>query len=92
MIALAATLALSGCASLRLDNAARAKGSTQAGVSLPAWPGECRRPVPHAPLVAGAEVLSVLKRERAALDRANSKSTDCGAFYDSLKRKLETMK
>lgn len=89
ILALAATLALSGCASFKLDAAARDKGKAAAGVTLPAWPSECRRNEPHAPLIKGGVIVSTLKRERAALDHANARSAACAGHYDSLKRKLE---
>jgi len=89
LLTLAATLALTGCASMRLDTAARDKGRAAAGVSLPEYPSECRRTEPHAPLVKGGVIVSALKRERGALDRANRRIVDCAAFYDDLADHLE---
>ncbi len=76
----------SSCAGLeaRLDAAARGKGAAAARVALPALPEDCRRHEPHAALMAGAELRSVLKRERAALDRGNARIDRCAAHYDRL--------
>ncbi|WP_196503984.1 hypothetical protein [Aestuariivirga litoralis] len=79
---------MSGCAADKLDKAGAALGRLQARVALPVYPGECRKHEPHAALVAGSEALSVLKRERAALDRQNRRTDDCAGFYDGLKSKL----
>lgn len=86
---LAAALALSGCANGRLAAAGRDAGRAAAGVVLPAWPDECRRAEPHAALAKGAEALSVLKRERAALDRANGRAAACAGYYDDLSTRLK---
>lgn len=82
---------LSSCGSLdkRLATAAAAKGVVQARVALPAWPSRCRSAEPHAEIVVGAEVRSVLKRERAALDRVNGRVVGCAAFYDALRKRLQ---
>lgn len=78
-------MTLTGCASL----SAQTLGRAEARVTLPDWPAECRTPVPHAPLVEGYEARSVLKRERAALDRANAKITTCADLYDDLQEHME---
>jgi hypothetical protein len=82
---------LNGCASLeqRRKDAATEQGTTNARVSLPAWPGYCRRTEPHAPLAQGVEARSIIKRERAATDRANRTILTCAEYYDSLKKRLE---
>lgn len=58
-------------------------------VTLPPLPADCRELEAHAPLVVGAEVRSVLKRERAALDRANDRVKRCAENYDYITRKLK---
>ena len=82
---------LSSCGTLdkRLAAAAADKGVAQARVALPAWPSRCRAVEPHAPIAAGDEVRSVLKRERAALDRVNARVVGCATFYDALRRRLK---
>lgn len=61
----------------------------QARVSLPDWPEDCSRHEPHAALTAGAELRSVLKRERAALDRSNNRVTRCADTYDGIKESFQ---
>ncbi len=63
----------------------RDQGAAAARVALPALPEDCSRHEPHAPLLAGAELRSVLKRERAAVDRGNARVDRCAAHYDRLK-------
>lgn len=77
---------LSGCGHLdaRLKSAARDSGIASAGVYIGEWPDDCRKTEPHAPLVVGAEVRSVLKRERAALDRQNARTLRCADYFDDL--------
>jgi hypothetical protein len=82
------TLIVSSCNTTdRLNKAATTQGKIQAGIALPAWPDDCRKTEPHAPVEVGAELRSVLVRERSALDRQNSRTGRCGAFYDSVKSK-----
>lgn len=80
-------LILSGCAGIekRLDGAAVAQGVTHARVTLPELPDDCRAAERHAEVVGGAELRSILKREQAALDRANDRVTRCAANYDAIK-------
>ena len=78
---------LSGCADdrvARIATAAAEEGKAKAEVDLPAYPPDCRRQEPHAPLVAGAETRSALKRERGALDRQNARTDRCAGWYDAL--------
>ncbi|WP_369522266.1 hypothetical protein [Brucella anthropi] len=56
---------------------------------MPDYPEDCRRKEAHAPLVEGQEKLSILKREREALDRQNARTDRCAGFYDELKRGLQ---
>lgn len=56
---------------------------------LPVLPGEFRQAVPHAPAPLGANAISVLARERAQLDRANSVIERFANYYDTLKHDLE---
>jgi hypothetical protein len=58
-------------------------------VSLPGLPDDCRAQEAHAALSAGMEAVTVLARERAALDRANGRVAGCAAFYDDVKGNLE---
>ena len=78
---------LSGCLSLnnRIDDIGRLNGKTQAGVVLPDWPTECRKKDIHAALKKGEEIRSILKRERAALNRANKRTEICAKYYDELR-------
>jgi hypothetical protein len=59
------------CSSLegRLDAASQQQGQAQARVTLPDAPAELRKQEAHAAIAEGMEALSVLKRERAALDQ-----------------------
>lgn len=59
-------------------------------MTLPELSGDCRTEEPHAALDAGAELRSVLIRERGALDRANGRVGRCAGFYDDVKHKMET--
>ena len=76
---------LSGCAAT--DAGARL-GTTNAGLTLGALPEDSRFIEPHAPLVEGAEARSVLRRERAALDRANGRVLRCAGYHDDLVARL----
>lgn len=82
--ALAASILLisSGCASLegRLDAASDRQGAADAGVVFAPPPEDCGRTETHAPMRPGDEARSVLKRERAALDRQNDRGLRCYAF------------
>lgn len=87
----AASLALtilSGCGD-DVAGKGRRIGLLNAGVDLPDYPAECRAAVPHAPLAEGAELLSLLRRERAQLQKANRQQTACAAFYDSVVAEFE---
>lgn len=81
-----------GCSattSTRLAAASQDKGRAAARVTLPPYPAKCRDKIPHAALTRGTEILGVLDRERAQLDRANAKGALCGpGFYDDLRRRL----
>jgi len=90
-LALSLALTLSGCGNslARLHKGAELQGQARARVNLPAYPAECRRHEPHAPLVEGADATSALKRERAALGRAWARTDRCAGFYDDLRGKLK---
>lgn len=84
------TTILSSCAADRkLIAAAETQGRAAAGTNLPDYPEDCRRKEAHAPLVEGQEKLSILKREREALDRQNARTDRCAGFYDEVKRGLQ---
>lgn len=84
-------LTFSGCANLdkRLGKSAETTGTVKAAVNLPALPDDCRASEPHAALTTGAELRSVLKRERGALDRANARTGRCAGFYDDVKSNFQ---
>lgn len=84
-------LILSSCQSLQgqLKAAGAEQGKAAARVELAPWPSRCRVQEPHAPIVEGAEVRSILVRERAALDKANGRITSCATFYDDQRQKLQ---
>ncbi|PDV90414.1 hypothetical protein CO652_00570 [Rhizobium sp. H4] len=67
-----------------MNRAATTKGQAQAGVLLPPLPDDLRRQEPHAPIVEGQPVISILARERQALDRANARQGRTVQFYDDL--------
>ncbi|MBX5238612.1 hypothetical protein [Rhizobium sp. NLR22b] len=76
---------LSGCAGSidrRLNIAATAQGEAQAAPQAVIVPDDCRKQEPHAALPEGAEKLSVLDRERDALDRANARVIRCADHID----------
>lgn len=76
---------LSSCASDKLlQEAAVQKGQAQARVTLPAYPDDCRQKEAHAPLIIGAEIRSILRRERQALAKQNARTDRCAGFYDEL--------
>lgn len=79
---------MTGCsATERLNRAATTKGQTQAGVLLPALPDDLRKQEPHAAVTEGQPVISILARERQALDRANARQGRTVQFYDDLIQK-----
>jgi hypothetical protein len=63
-------------------------GQTQAGVSLPDWPTECRKKEIHAALKKGEDIRVILKRERSALERANKRTATCATYYERLRDML----
>jgi hypothetical protein len=87
-LALSLLLIVSGCsATERLNRAASAKGQASAGVLLATLPDDLRRQEPHAPVTEGQPVISILARERQALDRANARQGRTVNFYDDLTKK-----
>ena len=71
----------------RLNRAATTTGKASAGVLLPALPEDLRKTEPHAAVVEGQPVISILARERQALDRANARQERSVQFYDDLTNK-----
>jgi hypothetical protein len=85
--ALLLTATVTGCSATlnnRLQSAAATQGALSAGITLPPWPAECRIAEPHASIHTGDELRALLKRERAALNRANARTKRCAEFYDDL--------
>jgi len=82
---------ISGCsATERLNKAATTQGAIKASVVLPDYPQDCRVHTPHAALDVGAELRSVLVRERGQLDKANARVGRCADFYDDVASKYGT--
>lgn len=88
MVALAAlpmmTLLLSGCVldlNPQLRKAAIEQGVANAGVTMPGYPARLAAATPHAAVHLGDEPVSVLKRERAQLDKANADKAAAARFY-----------
>ncbi|TAX57103.1 hypothetical protein ELI01_18660 [Rhizobium leguminosarum] len=80
---------ISGCsATERLNKAATTQGTIKASVVLPDYPQDCRALTPHAAIDVGAELRSVLVRERGQLDKANSRVGRCSSFYDDLRVRI----
>jgi hypothetical protein len=82
---------VTGCSATlnnRLQSAATQAGTISAGITLPQWPAECRINEAHAAIHTGDELRALLKRERAALDRANARQKRCAEFYDDLIKRL----
>nr|WP_085044369.1 hypothetical protein [Ensifer aridi] len=71
-----------------MNESATRAGTAAARVTLPALPDDCRKVEPHAPVVVGADPVSVLKRERGATDRANARVIRCAENYDNVARAL----
>lgn len=69
--------------------AAKVQGTAAARITLPPLPDDQRKIEPHATAAIGDEALAVLKRERAALDRANARVLRGAAFYDNLGKALQ---
>jgi hypothetical protein len=85
-------LTSSGCSTTlnkRLNQAAAEKGRAAAKIDVPTWPEFCREQLAHAPLAAGAEIRSILKRERAVVDKLNDKVRTCAEHADTVEKKLE---
>jgi len=84
-------MTMNSCVGLdaRLSAAATTQGQTKAAVIVPDQDADCRKLEPHAALAQGQPVVSILKRERSALDRANSRVSRCAADRDILKSTLE---
>lgn len=93
-LALLMILTLSSCSSLspRLAKASAISGTIEAGIDIGRLPPDCRKKEPHATLIAGSEVRSVLKLERQATDNANDRVLRCAGHFDSLKSSLENKK
>jgi hypothetical protein len=79
-------LTLTSCSTTeRLNKAATTQGTIKASVVLPDYPQDCRALTPHAAIDVGAELRSVLVRERGQLDKANSRVGRCADFFDDVK-------
>jgi hypothetical protein len=82
---------ISGCSTTeRLNKAATTQGVVKASVVLPDYPQDCRALTPHAAIDVGAELRSVLVRERGQLDKANARVGRCADFYDDVASKYGT--
>lgn len=83
-------LILTGCATSlkQLQEASKKTGQVQAGIEMPRLPPECEHLEAHAKLTLGEEALSVLKRERAALERQHGITIDCAQFYKDVFERL----
>lgn len=85
-------IVLSSCVTERLNKAATAQGKIQASISLPDYPADCRAAEQHAAVTVGAELRSIIVRERGALDRANARVGRCAGFYDEVKMRFSGTK
>jgi hypothetical protein len=59
-------------------------------VVLPQLPEDLRKQEAHAAVVEGQPVISILARERQALDRANARQGRTVQFYDDIRAKYGT--
>ncbi|MBY5823433.1 hypothetical protein [Rhizobium leguminosarum] len=73
-----------------MNRAATTKGHAAAGVLLPPLPTDLRKQEPHAPIVEGQPLISILARERQALKRANARQGRTVQFYDELAARYGT--
>lgn len=80
---------ISSCAETRLFVAAAETGRTQARVILPDLPPDCRVKEAHASVTVGAHAVSVITRERNALDRQNARTDRCSQWYDIQKEAIQ---
>ncbi|MCA1868911.1 hypothetical protein HW571_25045 [Agrobacterium genomosp. 3] len=71
-----------------MTEAASDLGKARAGVNLPPLPDDCRVKEAHAAVTESAEVRSILIRERAALDRQNTRTDRCAGFYDETRTRF----
>ncbi|WSH67118.1 hypothetical protein U8Q05_12180 [Rhizobium ruizarguesonis] len=71
-----------------MNKAAAAKGQVAAGIALPPLPDDLRKQDSHAPIVEGQPLISILARERQALDRANGRQQRTVEFYDDIQKRL----
>nr|WP_197730414.1 hypothetical protein [Rhizobium ruizarguesonis] len=55
---------------------------------LPPLPDDLRKQEPHAPIVEGQPLISVVARERQALNRANDRQKRTVEFYDDIQKRL----
>lgn len=79
------TMTLNSC-SATIDAFGKRQGVASARVNLPPLPDDCRVKEKHAEVRPGLDGLSALKRERLALDRANSRVERCAGNYDNVAR------
>lgn len=81
-------MTLPGCGATLGSRAGADIGRANAGLTLERQPDVCGNAVPHIALREGQEIRTVLKRERAQLDAANNRISDCYAFNENLRRGL----
>jgi hypothetical protein len=80
---------LSGCSGSNPEiRASGDLGRGRAGLAIERQPDACGQTVPHVRVAEGAELRSLLKRERAQLDVANDRIRDCYQFNEELRAGL----
>lgn len=80
---------LSGCSGNNPEiRASGDLGRARAGITIERQPDDCGQPVPHVRVAEGAELRSLLKRERAQLDVANDRIVGCFRFNEELRANL----
>lgn len=66
--------------------AGSALGAAAAGVTLPAWPDDCRKHVQTTGEIAraGDDAFTLLRRADRRIEEGNSRVDRCADFYDSV--------
>lgn len=80
-------MTLTSCGGLerQLQESAAAQGRLDAGIEIPKQPEDCEKTEEHAALGEGSEARAILRRERAALTRQNTRGLRCWQFNEDIR-------
>lgn len=59
-------------------------GEINAGINLPPVPEKCREKVPHATLVEGTQLVTLIAEERRQLDKSEGLRSICNDQWDTV--------